>query len=592
MRGAYTPVAVDLLVKAILESPERMALRKDGIHVADGNLLLPEEEEHLTAALLANYAKPVKKEDPRAGKGGDSSSMPGAMPGFGSAPVKKKSPTAAPLKSEEEGAAAAASALDGMPSKAELDALGKPPAAAPSAATAVDPVAAEAPAAEDAAPAAAAPAAPAATVAPEGKGGKRVTVDEGANGAPKAVARSASGKGVAKSKPKAEGKGDEEARQQMAEGGDEGQPKGRQSYGQQATKKAKKEKKKEEVQVEVNPFAGSPLMIAMSPLIARKGASLDSVVIEENSRVGQGSLVRVAQTEELKDSSKMKPQVEHRMLIALDGDLEALGWVRRRGAHSTPSAQMLESRAPARHVPRCPPPPLHAAPTPPRPVCARAVQVTGISKDETENLKPAARGFPLMKVSRNLAAKESQENDAKKVEDIPKDTMVRVMEEIVSSDGKEMALVARDAPVCKNIGWVVIFKEGMEFRTLLPAPVLKISFDLKVHTAMALSQALKYKGESTAAPRKKRNEGDLPFQGAGKRPTTKPEDGPGASRHKLVEGDASLVMVFNCHNAAFEVTNWTGHESFEKLPGEHSCANVAPDLQLDPGGHELQSAWL
>ena len=53
------------------------------------------------------------------------------------------------------------------------------------------------------------------------------------------------------------------------------------------------------------------------------------------------------------------------MLVALDGDVEALGWV------------------------------------------------TGLTKDLVENLKLAAAGFPLMKVTRTLVCRETKENSSK-----------------------------------------------------------------------------------------------------------------------------------------------------------------------------------
>ena len=46
--------------------------------------------------------------------------------------------------------------------------------------------------------------------------------------------------------------------------------------------------------------------------------------------------------------------------------------------------------------------------------------VTGVSKDEVETLKLAARGFPLMRAVRNLPLRESQEADAHKSGEIQK----------------------------------------------------------------------------------------------------------------------------------------------------------------------------
>jgi hypothetical protein len=47
--------------------------------------------------------------------------------------------------------------------------------------------------------------------------------------------------------------------------------------------------------------------------------------------------------------------------------------------------------------------------------------------------------------------------------------------------------------------------------------------------------------------------------------------GPTTSRHAVVTEPATLKMVFNCFNAPFAVTSWTGKEHpFEKLPLEVS----------------------
>ena len=295
--------------------------------------------------------------------------------------------------------------------------------------------------------------------------------------------------------------------------------KGRTGYGQ-ATSKGKKKKVVEAVVEEApNPFAGAPLMIAMSNLIARTEVALNSPMVPSNPKVSAGALMRVAQTEELKDNARGKMQSEHRMYVALDGDQEALGWV------------------------------------------------TGISKDEVEHLKLAGAGFPLMQVTKALNCREGRENDSKKLEDVPRRTLVRLMETETMPDGTEKALIARDAPVADPLGWVVVRKEGQETRNIDPAPQLTITFDLKVHTATALSRALKAPKDPL---KRKRKENDLPFQIAGRRPITRPEDGPSASRHRLVDKPASTTMIFNCYQAQFEVTSWTGDVAFEKLSGESS----------------------
>ena len=87
---------------------------------------------------------------------------------------------------------------------------------------------------------------------------------------------------------------------------------------------------------------------------------------------------------------------------------------------------------------------------------------------------------------------------------------------------------------------------------------------MQVHTAHSLSRALGRKVEKAIT---KKSKSELPFQPAGRRPVAKGDDGT-PSRHRIVEQPASLVLLFNCHNAAFEVTKWTGDTPFEKLPGE------------------------
>ena len=138
-------------------------------------------------------------------------------------------------------------------------------------------------------------------------------------------------------------------------------------------------------------------------------------------------------------------------------------------------------------------------------------------------------------------------------------------------DGTEKIRVARDGMTAESIGWVVAGKEGQAARNIEPCPTLKLSFDLKVHTAKSMARALQNAQEkqSMGAAAFKKVEG-LPSMVAGRRPTTKAEDGPEASRHKTVTTPATVVLLFNCHNAAFEVVKWTGKEDFNKLSGESS----------------------
>ena len=170
--------------------------------------------------------------------------------------------------------------------------------------------------------------------------------------------------------------------------------------------------------------------------------------------------------------------------------------------------------------------------------------------------------------------KDTNENDAKKLEDIPKGTPLRVMDTFTMPDGTEKAYVAREGPTAEGFGWVMVQKEGSGHRGLEPMPTLALTFDLKVHTANALSRALARKAAPVEIKKKKAT--GLPSMIAGRRPTTKAEDGPDASRHKHVDKPASVVALFNCMNAAFEVTNWTGESAFDKISGEQSFDLVAP----------------
>ena len=137
------------------------------------------------------------------------------------------------------------------------------------------------------------------------------------------------------------------------------------------------------------------------------------------------------------------------------------------------------------------------------------------------------------------------------------------------------AQVSRDEPFVVPIGWITYYKPGMddaETRHLVPVTPLQLTFDLKVHTANSLTRMLGEAQEGSKHVQRRRKDGEgLPFQVAGKRPTIKPEDGPEASRHRLVEKPASIRLCFNCFNAAFEVTHWTGYQySFDKLPLEQA----------------------
>jgi hypothetical protein len=152
--------------------------------------------------------------------------------------------------------------------------------------------------------------------------------------------------------------------------------------------------------------------------------------------------------------------------------------------------------------------------------------------------------------------------------------MRSVLTSRLHSVSRPQVLVSRDGAVCKALGWVVkkpLAKQDTEdAETMAPARDLVISFDLKEHTARALSRVLREKPREQFR-RPKGGEAALPMQVAGKRPTLKPEAFAEKSRHLLVTKPATVKLCFNCHNAAFEVTNWTGHaQPFSKLPLEQT----------------------
>ena len=59
-----------------------------------------------------------------------------------------------------------------------------------------------------------------------------------------------------------------------------------------------------------------------------------------------------------------------------------------------------------------------------------------------------------MKVTRTLVCRETKENSSKKLEEVAKDSLVRVMERAMMPDGTEKALVAKDGAVAsRTAGW-------------------------------------------------------------------------------------------------------------------------------------------
>ena len=127
------------------------------------------------------------------------------------------------------------------------------------------------------------------------------------------------------------------------------------------------------------------LMVAAITLHARKEVPNSSPLVQ-NHAVAAGSLLYIIEQQELASRVGGKPVVEQRMLIELDGDTQPLGWV------------------------------------------------TGISKDEVENIKLAAAGFPLFKVMRQLPVRDGKEAEAAKVGDVMAGTKLRVMQEFIAPD--------------------------------------------------------------------------------------------------------------------------------------------------------------
>ena len=270
-------------------------------------------------------------------------------------------------------------------------------------------------------------------------------------------------------------------------------------------------------------FQGSPMMVVMQNVVARVEPRLGAPSIGLNPAVQTGSLVRVGQTEALKDGKVMK-------LIQLDGDDGALGWI------------------------------------------------SG-EENNQQMLQPTTMGCPLMRVLKKIVVKEREDDRSKKVAGLSSGLLVRQLERTVNpTDGTEKALLANDSIVSEVIGWAFVTNREMGFSTLEQVAPFKPSFNMRVHTSTYLRSALdrllepkiKAAKASTAAP--------LPSQLAGRRPPPRSDDTT-PSRHKLVTEPAELRLMFNCFNAAFEVLSWSGADAgvpFEKLPGELSFDLVSP----------------
>ena len=390
IRGTYTAAGIDILIQALEESEGPISLRKSSIKLDQGNLVRPLDKERLVAALTANAAKPpIVKEPPREEE---------LEPVVEETPAKsfKSKYSPAPRTTEErppppsskpEAAAGDATAKATEPGTDKKEEGATAAAAAPSAASTALPGVAEVAKNAVEPPKGSAKGAEAVGSTPRvrDKPGATQVLGAGGKQAPKA-----GGKTGGKAKAGSKGDKAELAAVPEKEEEDKNGKKGSSNYGGYGqTKKVKKKVEKVVVEEKVSPFAMSPLMVALAPLVVRVAAAHDSAL--QGTKILTGSLVRVGGQETLSHKEKLmtKPVNEVRMHIELDGDQEPLGWV------------------------------------------------TGVTRDEMETLKLAARGFPLMKAVRTLPLRDSSEADAKKIGEVAKDSNVRIMETVVTEDGVE-----------------------------------------------------------------------------------------------------------------------------------------------------------
>ena len=398
-RGTYTSKGMDLLSVAINKTEWPLSVNKDKVKIAGNFVRLP-DEERLLAALVANSEKVVEKTTFVAEEVLVEEAEAEVMPAAEAAAEKKPTAEKPALTTDKSFKKTAEPPPDAAGTGKEQPAAAEPEAQADGTSpTEAAPAAGEgAAAAPGAAPASASPegARPEASSAAAGTTPRSRDKPGAAPITPTAAGKTGKspGKGGAKA-GKADGKGSKADAKAEAEAeaakADDGKPKssGYGGYGQ--PKKAKKKVEKVVVEEKVSPFATSPLMVALSTLAVRKGHTHDSPLVEGCHKILPGSLVRVGGQEELSFKEKLmtKPVIETRMHIELDGDKEPLGWV------------------------------------------------TGVSRDEIETLKLAARGFPLMKATKSMVIRETQEPDSSKVGEIHKDVSVRVMETVTMDDGAE-----------------------------------------------------------------------------------------------------------------------------------------------------------
>jgi hypothetical protein len=305
---------------------------------------------------------------------------------------------------------------------------------------------------------------------------------------------------------------------------EESKGKERESYSQKKGEKKKKEEKA--VEVEEDPLGDLPLMISTTLLQVRIGKEADSPKVEGDlSKLPAGALMRVL--EEYEFTVGITKQLTKRTKVQLDGDSEPAGWV------------------------------------------------TALTPDGVECLRISNASFKVMRAAKVLVCREGKDNNSKKVDDIPRGRLLRVLETFTREDGSVRACVGKDGAMKDVIGWITLSKlDAPEEVNLEEVPNERASFDLKKHTADACARALKRKivGIAASALLKKGRSADktaLPFMERGRKPSTRSPDDGKPSRHALVTQQCELRLLINCCDAAFKVTEWSGALPFD-LPGEQA----------------------
>ena len=259
------------------------------------------------------------------------------------------------------------------------------------------------------------------------------------------------------------------------------------------------------------PFQDKELVVASTANLAvRKEPNTTSTAA--GGKLAMGTLMRVLKQETA--AGKSGAQFVH---VALEGETEPLGWVQ------------------------------------------------SVGRDGTKFVQPAAAGLKLMRTAKQLICRESTAADSRKIGEVPAGELVRVVS-VQAGDGEnERACIGRDDPKhggIETLGWVSkVTKEGRS--ALEPPPRLSLTFNLEQHRADALSRALHAR---SSAPKKRKEGKPLPRRVAvGKDKPAKAEDSP--SRHEqFAKQPATLVLMFNCFKAGFEVTSG----DVESLPGNQT----------------------